>query len=222
MGKPKIIRASTIPLSLNVLLKGQLQFLSKHFEVIGLASKGSEMSEVQKREGIATLTVDMQRNISPFKDLIALFKLYFVFKKEKPLMVHSITPKAGLLSMLAAKAAGVPIRMHTFTGLVFPSRTGFIQKILIKTDQILCGAATHVYPEGQGVKNDLIRFGITSKPLKIIANGNGMFPFIDLVFYRILNYSTLFICIFYESSFIFIFIFNSRKFNLIMDIFLYR
>jgi glycosyltransferase involved in cell wall biosynthesis len=188
MGKPKIIRASTIPLSLNVLLKGQLQFLSKHFEVIGLASNGSEMSEVQKREGIATLTVDMQRNISPFKDLIALFKLYFVFKKEKPLIVHSITPKAGLLSMLAAKAAGVPIRMHTFTGLVFPSRTGFIQKILIKTDQILCGAATHVYPEGQGVKNDLIRFGITSKPLKIIANGN--VNGIDVSYFDTAHFST--------------------------------
>lgn len=168
----KLIKSATVPLSLNVLLKGQLKFLSEHFEIIGVSSTGSELSEVKEREGIKTIIVDMQRNISPLKDLISLFKLYRVFQKEKPLMVHSITPKAGLLSMLAGKAAGVPIRMHTFTGLAFPTRTGMLQKILIKTDQILCWAATNIYPEGQGVKNDLINYGITNKPLKIIANGN--------------------------------------------------
>jgi len=172
MQKPKLIRVSTIPLSLNILLKGQLKFLSTHFTVIGLSSNGYELKEVEEREGITTFAVDMQRNISPLKDMVSLFKLYFLFRKEKPNVIHSITPKAGLLSMIAGKAAGVPVRIHTFTGLVFPSKTGFIQKILIKTDQILCWAATHIYPEGQGVKNDLINFKITKKPLKIIANGN--------------------------------------------------
>lgn len=172
MPKPKLIRTSTVPISLNILLKGQLEFLSNTFEVVGVSSPGEDLATVEEREGIRTIAVEMQRNIAPFKDLVALFKLYRVFKKEKPLLVHSITPKAGLLSMLAGKAAGVPIRIHTFTGLVFPSKTGIIQKILIKTDQILCWAATHIYPEGQGVKNDLIQFNITKKPLKIIANGN--------------------------------------------------
>jgi glycosyltransferase involved in cell wall biosynthesis len=74
--------------------------------------------------------------------------------------------------MLAAKMAGVPIRMHTFTGLIFPTRTGAMQKLLIKMDQLLCWAATNIYPEGSGVKNDLISFNITSKPLKVLANGN--------------------------------------------------
>lgn len=169
---PKIIRTSTIALSLNVLLKGQLRFLSKKNEIVGLSSEGSDLLEVTKREGIKTIAVNMERGISPFKDLISLAKLYYQFKKEKPEIVHSITPKAGLLSMLAAKFAGVPIRMHTFTGLIFPTRTGLMQKILIWMDKLLCWAATNVYPEGKGVKNDLIKFNITSKPLKIIANGN--------------------------------------------------
>src|SRR5690606_35774476 len=90
----------------------------------------------------------------------------------KPTIVHSITPKAGLLTMLAGKMAGVPIRMHTFTGLIFPTRTGVMQKLLIKMDQLLCWAATNIYPEGNGVKKDLINYKITSKPLKILANGN--------------------------------------------------
>ncbi|OCK52665.1 glycosyl transferase family 1 [Chryseobacterium sp. CBo1] len=170
--KTKIIRTSTISLSLNILLKGQLRYLSTEFEIVGISSQGNDLIEVQKRENIQTISVDMERGISPVKDLISLVKLYRTLKSEKPTIVHSITPKAGLLTMLAGKMARIPIRMHTFTGLIFPTRTGLMQKLLIRMDQLLCWAATHVYPEGNGVKNDLIRFKITSKPLKVLANGN--------------------------------------------------
>lgn len=168
----KLFRTSTIPLSLNVLLKGQLKFLSQKFEVTAISGAGKDLEEIKEREGVNIHPVEMQRQISPLKDLISLVNLFFYFKKEKPQIVHSITPKAGLLSMLAAKLAGVPIRMHMFTGLIFPTRTGFMQKILIWMDRLLCWAATNIYPEGEGVKTDLIKYKITSKPLKIIANGN--------------------------------------------------
>lgn len=183
----KIIRTSTIPLSLNVLLKGQLKFLSIYFNVVGISSKGEDLNEVQKREGIRTISVGMQRGISPFKDLVSLFNLYVQLKKEKPIIVHSITPKAGLLTMLAGKLAGVPIRMHTFTGLIFPTRIGVMQKLLIKMDQLLCLSATNIYPEGNGVKNDLIDYKITAKPLKVLANGN--VNGIDLDYFSKLNIS---------------------------------
>lgn len=168
----KIIRITTVPSSLKILLKGQLKYLSQYFEVIGISSKGEDLKNVEDDEGVKTCSVEMARKISPFKDLIAVIRLYFIFKKEKPLIVHSITPKAGLLTMLAGKMAGIPIRMHTFTGLIFPTRTGFMQKLLIKMDQLLCWSATNIYPEGKGVQNDLIKFKITGKPLKVIANGN--------------------------------------------------
>lgn len=168
----KIIRTSTIPLSLNVLLKGQLKFLSNQFEVVGVSSKGEDLIEVENREKIKTISVEMERGISPFKDFISLIKLYQVLSKEKPQIVHSITPKAGLLTMLAGKMAGIPIRMHTFTGLIFPTHTGFTQKLLIKMDQLLCWAATNIYPEGNGVEQDLVKYKITNKPLKVLANGN--------------------------------------------------
>lgn len=168
----KIIRTSTVASSLDVLLKGQLEFLSKHYEIVALSGMDDHLKTVESREKVRIIGLSMQRRISPFKDLISLFRLYKTFRKEKPQVVHSITPKAGLLCMIAAYFAGVPVRVHTFTGLVFPSRTGLSQKILIFTDKILCRFATHIYPEGQGVKNDLIKFGITKKPLKIIANGN--------------------------------------------------
>lgn len=168
----KIIRTATIPLSLNVLLKGQLRFLANYHEVIAISSNGDQLDEMREREKVRTIAIAMERGISPIKDLISLFKLYDQFKKEKPDIVHSITPKAGLLTMLAGKMAGVPIRMHTFTGLIFPSKQGLLQKLLIKMDQLLCWAATNIYPEGKGVKEDLINFKITEKPLKVLANGN--------------------------------------------------
>ena len=170
--KKKSIRISTIPLSLDVLLQGQLRMLSEHYEVVGVSSPGEELDKVAQREGIRTIAVPMERKISPFKDLVSLFRLIRLFHREKPWMVHSLTPKAGLLAMTAAWICRVPIRIHMFTGLVFPTTTGLKQKILMATDSITCACATNVLPEGKGVKKDLEHFRITSKPLQIIGNGN--------------------------------------------------
>ena len=170
--KIKIIRTSTIALSLDYLLKGQLEFLNMTYEIVAVSGHDHHLEKVAQREGVRTVNLPMQRAISPVKDLVSLWQLYRLFRKEKPDVVHSITPKAGLLSMLAAKMARVPVRMHTFTGLIFPSKTGLLQTILIGMDRLLCWAATTIIPEGQGVKNDLISYQITTKPLQVLANGN--------------------------------------------------
>ena len=172
MVKVKIIRTSTVAISLDFLLKGQLAFLNKEYEVVAVSGKDQHLEKVAYREGVRTESVTMQRSISPLKDLVSLWKLFWLLKKEKPQIVHSITPKAGLLSMIAAKLAGVPVRVHTFTGLIFPTRKGVIQVVLIYMDKLLCYCATNIYPEGKGVKDDLIRYKITNKPLKVLANGN--------------------------------------------------
>lgn len=168
----KLIRTATVSISLDILLKGQLAFLKDHYEVVAVSGKDSHLDSVSSREGVRTIPVSFQRQISPFKDFVSLLKLYKVLRKEKPLIVHSITPKAGLLTMIAAYFAGVPIRIHTFTGLVFPYKKGFIHHLLLFLDKILCRFATHIIPEGEGVKKDLLAFKVTKKPLKVIANGN--------------------------------------------------
>lgn len=180
--KTKVIRTSTIALSLDVLLKGQLKYLKSKYDVVAISGYDQHLEIVREREGVKIQDVAMERNIAPVQDLKSLLHLYKVLKAEKPTIVHSITPKAGLLTMLAAKFAGVPVRIHTFTGLVFPTRTGKMQQLLIKMDQLLCWAATHIIPEGEGVKKDLINYNITNKPLKILANGN--VNGIDLAFFN--------------------------------------
>lgn len=172
MKKKKVLRITTVPISLNGLLKGQLQMQNKHYEVVGVSSPGPALDEVKEREGIRVVELPMERHISIFKDLVSLFRMIQLFYKEKPDMVHSLTPKAGLISMLAGWVTRVPVRMHTFTGLIFPTATGLKQKILIWMDWLTCACATHINPEGNGVKQDLIRYGITKKPLKILANGS--------------------------------------------------
>jgi glycosyltransferase involved in cell wall biosynthesis len=168
----KIIRSTTVPQSLNRFCKGVLRELSKKYEVVALSSPGEAMQEIVEREGVRTIDLPMERHISFGKDLKSLFALMRVFQKESPIMVHSMTPKAGMLCMLAAWITRVPVRVHTFTGLVFPTSTGVKRKILMATDWITCACATHIIPEGEGVKNDLLNNGITRKPLKVLGYGN--------------------------------------------------
>lgn len=172
MNKKKLIRTSTVPISLDVFCRGQLKWLSDEYEVVAVSSPHVELEVVAKREGVRTIAVPMERRISVLKDFVSLLRMIIVFAREKPYIVHSITPKAGLISMLAAKLTRVPVRIHTFTGLVFPTSTGIKQKVLMFMDRLICWCATFVNPEGEGVRRDLIDYRITKKPLHIIANGN--------------------------------------------------
>lgn len=172
--KIKIIRATTVPQSLNGFCHGILRELTERYEVIGVSSPGEQLDEVAEREGVRVIAVPMERHISIWKDCKSLFQMWLVFRREKPTMVHSMTPKAGMICMMAARMAGVPVRVHTFTGLVWPTSTGLKRKILMLTDRITCACATHIIPEGEGVKSDLISGKITKKPLKVLGYGNVM------------------------------------------------
>ena len=170
--RKKIIRTATVPLSLDLFCRGLLRDLSSRYEIIALSSPQPELESIRKREKVRTISVPMARKIAPFSDLKSLFELIRVFRKERPDMVHSITPKAGLLSMMAAKWTRVPVRVHTFTGLVFPYEKGWKRRLLMTTDRLTASCATHVIPEGVGIRDDLIRFRITRKPLRVLGNGN--------------------------------------------------
>lgn len=172
MQKKKLIRISTVPGSLEIFLHGQLNMLSGYFDVLAVSSPGAELEIIKEREKVRVAAVPMKRHISIFYDLISLLRLIILFARERPDIVHSITPKAGLLAMIAARITCVPVRVHTFTGLVFPTTTGMMRKLLITMDRIICYCATYINPEGEGVKRDLLRFHITSRPLHVIANGN--------------------------------------------------
>ena len=170
--KKKIIRASTVPESLDTFCRGILNELSNEYEVVAVSSPGDALDRVKQREGVRTIAVTMERHISLISDLKSLWKMWRVMRRERPVMVHSMTPKAGLICMLSAWMARVPFRVHTFTGLVWPTATGFKKRVLMATDWITCACATHVIPEGEGVKNDLLNHKITHKPIRVLGYGN--------------------------------------------------
>ena len=179
----KIIRTSTIPSSLKSFCSGIFEHLKQEgFECVAISSPNSssdpaeqgisELEEFGRAEGIRTIAVPMERHISLAKDLRSLWKMYRVMRQERPDLVHSITPKAGLITVVAAWLARVPRRVHMFTGLVWPTSTGLKRRILMATDWITCACATHIIPEGEGVKNDLLSHHITRKPIKVLGYGN--------------------------------------------------
>ncbi|WP_024769164.1 glycosyltransferase family 4 protein [Aquimarina macrocephali] len=170
----KIIRVTTVPISLGKLLQGQLRYMSQHYDVIGVSGKGGDTLEmISKQEGIRVIPIEMTRKITPVKDLKAVFALYKLFKKEKPDIVHSHTPKAGTVSMLAAKLAGVPHRLHTIAGLPLLEATGAKRTLLNMVEKLTYACATKIYPNSTGLNDIVIKHKFTSpKKLKVIANGS--------------------------------------------------
>lgn len=169
--KYKLIRTSTVSTSLVSFLESSIEILKSKYNLVLLSSPDKDLDYLGDKYDVVVYGVAMQRRMSPIQDLISLLNLIKVFHKEKPYMVHSMTPKAGLLCMLAAWITRVPRRVHTFTGLIWPTATGLSRKILMATDWLTCACATHIIPEGKGVMNDLQQH-ITHKPMRVLGYGN--------------------------------------------------
>lgn len=171
---PKLIRITTAPISLKLLLKGQMRYMQQNgFEVVMVSSEGKEWDEVIEMEGCRHQVITMTRSITPFADILSLWRLYNFIKSEKPDIVHSHTPKAGLLGMLAAKLAGVKIRVHTIAGLRFMTAKGFTRRLLISMEKLTAKSATHVWPNSfsllQYITNNKL---VKIKKLEVIGLGS--------------------------------------------------
>lgn len=182
MTKHKLIRITTVPISLEKLLEGQLGFMQQYFDVTAVSSELEALKTYAINEGVAHFFLDMTRKITPFKDLVAVWRLYKFLKKERPTIVHTHTPKAGIVGMLAARLANVPIRLHTVAGLPLMETTGLKFRILKAVEQLTYGCATMVYPNATGLANYMMHHQLT-KPSKIAVLGNGSSNGIDTAYF---------------------------------------
>jgi glycosyltransferase involved in cell wall biosynthesis len=147
--------------------------MQSFYDVIAVSSEDDYLKEIGTKENVETFTIEMSRKITPIHDLIAVVKLFLFLKKEKPLIVHSHTPKAGILAMIAAKCAGVPIRMHTVAGLPLMETKGLKRTVLESVEKLTYSCATMVYPNSKGLYDFIIANKFTNKgKIKIIANGS--------------------------------------------------
>ena len=129
--KFKIIRVTTKPVAFRILLKDQLKYLNKFHDVVAISSPGKDLTKFGKSENIKTISLNMTRKISPIKDIISLIKMIKILRMERPDVVHSQTPKAGIISMLASVICKVPHRIHTVGGMPLMEATGSKKKIII-------------------------------------------------------------------------------------------
>lgn len=180
--KKKIIRVTTVPQSLQSLLKGQLRFMSSYYDMVAVSSDGNCFEDMVKEQGVRGIKLNMTRKITPFKDLCSLFQLIKLFKQEKPFIVHTHTPKAGTLGMIAAWITRVPHRIHTVAGLPLLVAKGPKRSLLNFVERVTYSCATKVLPNSFALKDIIIENKLGS-PKKIGVIGNGSSNGIDTRFF---------------------------------------
>ncbi len=169
----KIIRITTVPISFKTLLKDQLKFMSRYYEIMAVSSAGKELSDLEIEEGIRTFPLNMSRQYTPFKDFVSLMRMILLIKKESPDIVHSHTPKASVVSMLAAFFCNVPHRLYTVAGMPVINKSGFARILLILVEWLTCKCATKIYPNSKGLETFLIDVvKVPSKKLKVLGFGS--------------------------------------------------
>lgn len=147
--------------------------MNRHFDVTAVSADEKKLQEVASKYGVSHYHVEMTRQITLWKDLQALWKLYRFLKREKPAIVHTHTPKAGIIGMLAARLAKVPHRLHTVAGMPLMETRGLKRKILDLVETITYRAATKVYPNSHGLYDFILENKYTSKSkLKVIGSGS--------------------------------------------------
>ncbi|MCM4157101.1 glycosyltransferase family 4 protein [Gramella sp. AN32] len=176
--RDKLVRITTIPLSLEKLLEGQLTYMNQYYEVIAVSAEPQRLKKYGKDNLVRTFWVNMTRAITPLEDVKSLMKLYNFLKLEKPLIVHTHTPKAGIVGMFASKLAGVPIRLHTVAGLPLLETSGFKRKILDFVEKKTYSLATKVFPNSFGLKQIILDLDY-ARESKLLVLGEGSSNGID-------------------------------------------
>lgn len=169
----KLIRITTIPLSLDKLLGEQLTYVNQFYEVTAVSADRKELERIAAKYGVKNHHVEMTRTISPFKDVVAVWQLYHFLRKAKPAMIHSHTPKAGIVAMMAGWLAGVPHRLHTVAGLPLLESAGSKRKLLNHIEKLTYRLATKVYPNSFELQKIIVQanFCVPEK-MKVIGQGS--------------------------------------------------
>lgn len=175
---------TTVPISLHKLFKGQAKFIKQNgFEVLLVSADGPEVNEVIDFEGVSHQIIPLTRTISPIKDLIALMKAIRLIKAYQPDIVHTNTPKASLIGMLAAWFCGVQVRLCGVGGLPLVESSGFKRKILEAVETFTYRCSTLVLPNSNELKNMILELGFTH-PQKLKVLGEGSSNGIDLDYFH--------------------------------------
>ncbi len=151
---------ATVAYPFEVFMAPHVRALSQTYEVTIVSSDRPSLAAVSAAGKILCRQVTIARNVSPFEDLRALWSMWKMFRRERFDVVQSMTPKAGLLAMVAARLAGVPARVHWFTGQVWATKRGMVRRILKRLDQVTATCSTHLLADSPSQRDFLVTEGV--------------------------------------------------------------
>lgn len=170
----RLVHVMTVPMTLR-FVEGQIRYMrDRGTEVHVVASPGPQLWDFGKAEGVPVHGISMQRAITPLKDLVAMLRLTVLLWRLEPQIVHTHTPKAGLLGMLAAYVLRVPVRVYHMRGLLFVTEGGIRRWLFRLSERTACACATRVIAVGRDVRSIAIESGICSSgKITVAPNGSG-------------------------------------------------
>jgi glycosyltransferase involved in cell wall biosynthesis len=178
--RPRIVVLTTVPQTMAAFFPRQLRMLAEEgMEVHAVSSPGEGLDRLGRECGIATHGVEMERQPNPRRDVVSLWRLIQLMRQLRPQIVHAHTPKAGLLGMAAAKAAGVPVRLYTVHGLPLATRTGMLRKVLEMAERTSAALSTRTYSVSHSVREEMIRLSLCAAD-KVRTLGEGSCAGIDV------------------------------------------
>lgn len=169
----RLLHVTTIPETL-LFLGGQPGFLRERgFEVHAVSSPGPLLDKFAADEGVQVHAVAMERAITPARDAVAVARLCRLFASIRPDVVDAHTPKAGLLGMVAARLAGVPVRIYHLHGLRYLTARGSLRRVLLTTERIAAALATSVVCVSHSVAAVAVQDGVVPRrKVKVLLGGS--------------------------------------------------
>ncbi|MGY2041000.1 glycosyltransferase [Pseudomonas pergaminensis] len=191
--KLHIARVSTVPFFVLTQLKSQIDaFASYGMTVTVITSAEDFLGQMSQIESANYVAVNISRNISLVRDVVSLVKLFWLFRARKFDVVHSTTPKAGLLCAVASYVARVPVRLHTFTGQPWATMSGVKKNVLKFCDKIIGTLNTHCYADSSTQKDFLVGNSIIKED-RISVLGSGSLAGVDLTRFNKAKYPCEFV-----------------------------
>jgi glycosyltransferase involved in cell wall biosynthesis len=171
---PQLTFIVTSGMTANVLLRGQLKAMSAHgFDVTVISSPDSDFVRVAEREQVGAIGVPIAREIEPLKDMVTLVRLMFHLRRIRPDIVNASTPKAGLLGMLAAKLARVPVRVYQQRGLRLETTHGLKRQLLLQMERLTAASANYVVCNSHSLRERCAELRIASwDKLRVLGSGS--------------------------------------------------
>jgi glycosyltransferase involved in cell wall biosynthesis len=177
--KPRLVFAVTVPVTANLLLRGQLRYLSEWFDISVISSPGPELDEVAAREGVRVIGIPIEREIAPAADARSLARITGELRALKPQIINASTAKAGLLGMLAAAALRIPARIYQLRGLRLETEVGAKRAVLGATERIAAACAHVVLCNSESLRAAYVAAGFAPAS-KCVVLGAGSSNGVDL------------------------------------------